>query len=173
MRQRFLEWVGTAQWTPVQMPLRATPEGLTMTDILDRARGALHAQPFSMLLGTELMHTGTNELTLCLPIRDELRQQHGFVHGGVISYLADNALTFAGALSLGPKVVTGEYKINYLRPVMNGTLIARAKVVYAGRHQATCQCNVYVMDGQREKLVAVAQGTINRISENGEHEPAG
>jgi acyl-coenzyme A thioesterase PaaI-like protein len=78
-----------------------------MTDLLDRARGALHAQPFSMLLGAELMHTGTSELTLSLPIRDELRQQHGFVHGGVISYLADNALTFAGAMSLGPKVVTG------------------------------------------------------------------
>lgn len=96
-----------------------------MTDLLDRARGALHAQPFSMLLGAELMHTGTDELTLSLPIRDELRQQHGFVHGGVVSYLADNALTFAGALSLGPKVVTGEYKINYLRPAVNGTLIAR------------------------------------------------
>ena len=95
------------------------------------------------------------------------------MHGGVISYLVDNALTFAGALSLGPKVVTGEYKINYLRPAINGTLIARAKVVYAGRHQATCQCNVYVMDGDREKLVAVAQGTVNRISDTGVHEPAG
>lgn len=167
----FLEWVGTSTHT-VRMPPRALPEGITMTDLLDRARGALHAQPFSMLLGAELMHTGTSELTLSLPIRDELRQQHGFVHGGVLSYLADNALTFAGAMSLGPKVVTGEYKINYLRPVMNGTLIARAKVVYAGRHQATCQCNVYVMEGNRERLVAVAQGTVNRISENGEHEPA-
>jgi uncharacterized protein (TIGR00369 family) len=143
-----------------------------MTDLLDRARGALHAQPFSMLLGAELMYTGTGELALSLPIRDELRQQHGFVHGGVISYLADNALTFAGALSLGPKVVTGEYKINYLRPAVNGTLIARAQVVYAGRHQATCQCNIFVMDGNREKLVAVAQGTVNRIGENGDHEPA-
>jgi uncharacterized protein (TIGR00369 family) len=109
---------------------------------------------------------------LSLPIRDELRQQHGFVHGGVISYLADNAMTFAGALSLGPKVVTGEYKINYLRPAVNGTLIARAKVVYAGRHQATCQCNIFVMDGNRERIVAVAQGTVNRIGENGDHEPA-
>jgi uncharacterized protein (TIGR00369 family) len=144
-----------------------------MTDLLDRARGALHAQPFSMLLGAELMHTGTDELTLCLPIRDELRQQRGFVHGGVISYLADNALTFAGALSLGPKVVTSEYKINYLRPVVNGTLIARARVVYTGRSQATCQCNVFVMDDGREKLVAVAQGTINRIGDMGEHEPGG
>jgi uncharacterized protein (TIGR00369 family) len=141
-----------------------------MTDLLDRARGALHAQPFSMLLGAELMHAGSDELTLCLPIRDELRQQHGFVHGGVISYLADNALTFAGALSLGPRVVTGEYKINYLRPAMKGTLIARANVVYAGRHQATCQCSVFVMEGNREKLVAVAQGTVNRIGENGDQE---
>jgi uncharacterized protein (TIGR00369 family) len=139
-----------------------------MTDLLDRARGALHAQPFSMLLGAELMHTGATELTLCLPIRDELRQQHGFVHGGVISYLADNALTFAGALALGPRVVTGEYKINYLRPVMNGTLLARAQVVYAGRQQATCQCNIFVLDDGRERLVAVAQGTINRIGDGGE-----
>jgi uncharacterized protein (TIGR00369 family) len=144
-----------------------------MTDLLDRARGALHAQPFSMLLGAELMHAGSDELTLCLPIRDELRQQHGFVHGGVISYLADNALTFAGALSLGPRVVTGEFKINYLRPAMKGTLIARANVVYAGRHQATCQCSVFVMEGNREKLVAVAQGTVNRIGENGEQEAGG
>src|SRR3954454_22432114 len=133
-----------------------------MAEIVDIARGALNAQPFSALLGTKLMQVDSASLTLSLPIRDELRQQHGFVHGGVLSYLADNALTFAGALSLGPKVVTGEYKINYLRPVMNGTLIARAKVVYAGRHQATCQCNVYVMEGNREKLVAVAQGTVNR-----------
>ncbi|MCC8405919.1 PaaI family thioesterase [Paraburkholderia sp. MMS20-SJTN17] len=144
-----------------------------MTDLLDRARGALHAQPFSMLLGAELMHAGSDELTLCLPIRDELRQQHGFVHGGVISYLADNALTFAGAVSLGPRVVTGEYKINYLRPAVKGTLIARASVVYAGRHQATCQCSVFVVEGNREKLVAVAQGTVNRIGENGEQEAGG
>src|ERR1700756_859503 len=136
-----------------------------MTDLLDRARGALHAQPFSVLLGTELMYVGTNELTLCLPIRDELRQQHGFVHGGVISYLADNALTFAGALALGPRVVTGEYKINFLRPAINGTLMARAQVVHAGRHQATCQCSVYVMENGDEKLVALAQGTVNRLAE--------
>ncbi|SEB09014.1 PaaI family thioesterase [Paraburkholderia sartisoli] len=139
-----------------------------MTDLLDRARGALHAQPFSMLLGAELMNTGAHELTLCLPIRDELRQQHGFVHGGVISYLADNALTFAGALTLGPRVVTGEYKINYLRPAINGTLMARARVVHAGRNQATCQCNIFVMDDGSEKLIAVAQGTINRMAEGTE-----
>jgi uncharacterized protein (TIGR00369 family) len=141
-----------------------------MTDLVDLARGALHAQPFSVLLGTELMHVGTRDLTLSLPIREELRQQHGFVHGGVISYLADNALTFAGALALGPRVVTAEYKINYLRPAVSGTLIARAELVYAGRGHATCQCNVFVIDGDKEKLVAIAQGTINRVGDGGESE---
>ncbi|KIP17745.1 hypothetical protein KY49_6510 [Burkholderia sp. MSHR3999] len=136
-----------------------------MTDIVDHARGALRAQPFSMLLGTELMHIGEHEVSLCLPVRDELRQQHGYVHGGVISYLADNALTFAGALALGPRVITAEYKINYLRPAVNGTLVARATLVYAGRQQATCQCHVFVIDGDHERLVAIAQGTINRVGD--------
>ncbi|PLZ00881.1 PaaI family thioesterase [Burkholderia sp. WAC0059] len=139
-----------------------------MTDLADRARGALHAQPFSMLLGAELAHVGENELTLRLPVRDELRQQHGFVHGGVVSYLADNALTFAGALALGPRVVTGEYKINYLRPALNGTLMARAQVVHAGRQQAICQCSVFVMDGGGERLVALAQGTVSRMNDTEE-----
>lgn len=138
-----------------------------MTDLLDRARGALHAQPFSVLLGTELMHVGVDELTLRLPVREDLRQQHGFVHGGVISYLADNALTFAGALALGPRVVTAEFKINYLRPVLKGTLMARARVVHSARYQATCQCSVYVMENGDERLVAIAQGTVNRMSEAG------
>ncbi|PVX70808.1 PaaI family thioesterase [Paraburkholderia unamae] len=138
-----------------------------MTDLLDRARGALHAQPFSVLLGTELMHVGADELTLRLPVREDLRQQHGFVHGGVISYLADNALTFSGALALGPRVVTAEFKINYLRPVLKGTLMARARVVHSARYQATCQCSVYVMENGDERLVAIAQGTVNRMSEAG------
>ncbi len=135
-----------------------------MTDLADRARGALHAQPFSVLLGAELTHVGTSDLTLRLPVRDELRQQFGFVHGGVISYLADNALTFAGALALGPRVVVGEYKINYLAPAMNGTLLARAQVVHAGGQQAMCQCSVFVMENGEERLVALAQGTVSRMA---------
>lgn len=84
----------------------------------------------------------------------------------MVSYLVDNALTFAGALRLGPKVVTGEYKINYLRPAVSSTLMARARVVHAGMTQATCQCDVFVTDGGAEQLIAVVQGTITRIGEN-------
>jgi uncharacterized protein (TIGR00369 family) len=131
-----------------------------MTDLLDRARGALHAQPFSMLLGAELMHTGTSELTLSLPIRDELRQQHGFVHGGVISYLADNAMTFAGGLALGGDALTSEFKINYLKPAVGSHLIARAHAKSKGKRQAVCLCDIVAVSDGEEILCAIAQGTV-------------
>jgi len=86
-----------------------------------------------------LFEEGRAELELV--IRDELKQQHGFVHGGVISYLADNCLTYAGGSVLGNSV-TAEYKINYLRPAKGEKLLARASIIYAGASQATCKCKI-------------------------------
>ena len=112
-----------------------------MGGLVEYAKEILANQPFSALLGTELelFEPGTAVLTLL--IRPEMKQQHGFVHGGVLSYLADNALTFAGGSVLGDSV-TSEYKINYLRPALGTRLIAKASVVSSGRTQAVCQCSV-------------------------------
>ncbi|SDG94179.1 uncharacterized domain 1-containing protein [Aneurinibacillus thermoaerophilus] len=74
---------------------------------------ALAAQSFSRLLGTKLMVFQPGEVVLELPVHEKLLQQNGFVHGGVLSYAADNALTFVGGSVLGPNVLTSEYKINY------------------------------------------------------------
>lgn len=128
---------------------------------LEKARQVLTAQPFSALLGTELTQYGPQLIELRLAITDQVKQQHGFVHGGVVSYLADNALTYAGGAALGPAVVTSEYKINYVRPALGAALVARATVAHAGRSQAVCRCDVFAVaaDGS-EKLCAVAQGTI-------------
>jgi uncharacterized protein (TIGR00369 family) len=87
------------------------------------------------------------------------------VHGGVLSYLADNALTFAGGSLLGPAIVTSEYKINYLRPAMGERLIARATVLHAGKHQAVCRCDISVVNADKETLCAAAQGTISLMSQ--------
>lgn len=83
-----------------------------------------------------------NGVELRLPITSQVKQQHGFVHGGVVSYATDKALTFAGGAALGPDVVTSEFKINYLRPAKDDELIARASVVHAGKSQTICQCQV-------------------------------
>ena len=62
------------------------------------------------------------------------------MHGGVVSYLADNALTYAGGTALSVPVVTSEYKINYVRPAVGERLVARAMAEYVGKTQAVCRC---------------------------------
>ena len=97
-------------------------------------------------------------------ISPQVLQQDGFVHGGVLSYLADNALTYAGGSVLG-KVLTSEFKINYVRPAMNGDrLVAVATVLGSGKTQAVCRCDVFVATGSDRKLCAAAQGTIRKAS---------
>lgn len=85
-----------------------------MSDLLNMARSVLADQPFSVLLGTEITAFREGSAELELAVTETLMQQHGFVHGGVLSYLADNALTFAGGSVLGTVVVTAEFKVNYL-----------------------------------------------------------
>ena len=131
-----------------------------MSRSIEDARRVLDAQPFSRLVRAEMTQYTTQMVELRVPITEQIQQQHGFVHGGVVSYLADNALTFAGGMALGPGVVTSEYKINYVRPAVGDWLVARATAVHAGRTQAVCRCDVYVLAGGTEKLCAVAQGTI-------------
>lgn len=135
-----------------------------MMDMLEMGRQVLATQAFSRLLGTELAAFSEEGVELRLRFRPELQQQNGFAHGGVLSYLADNALTFAGGTRLGAAVLTSEYKINYLRPAVGEWLVARASVIYAGKTTATCRCDVFSVDAQGvEKMCATAQGTIAKI----------
>lgn len=134
--------------------------------MLARGLAVLAAQPFSVLLGTELLVFADGRAELRIPVRDDLMQQHGFVHGGVLSSAADNALTFAGGSALGPRVITSEFKINYLRPALGKVIVARASVVYAGKSQAVCRCELYFIgDEAEEVLCAVAQGTVASLSQ--------
>jgi len=139
-----------------------------MDDLLELGKEALASQPFNVLVGAELTCFSPGRAELTIPITPQLKQQHGFVHGGVISYAADNALTAAGGSVLGPAVVTSEYKINYLRPAKGTALIARATVIYSDKTQAVCRCDVFVIDEGKENLCAVSQGTIARISQSSE-----
>jgi uncharacterized protein (TIGR00369 family) len=133
-----------------------------MNELFEFGRKVLNEQPFSVLLGTELTSLEPGEVVLSLAVREELKQQHGFVHGGVVSYLADNALTYAGGSVLGNSV-TSEFKINYVRPAIGETLIARASVLSSGKKQAVCECKIFVVNDKGEVMVAVAQGTISKV----------
>lgn len=133
-----------------------------MNELFEFGRKVLKEQPFSVLLGTELTSFESGKAVLTLAVREELKQQHGFVHGGVVSYLADNALTYAGGSVLG-NCVTSEFKINYVRPAIGEKLIARASVLSSGKKQAVCECKISVVSDKGEVMVAVALGTIVKV----------
>jgi len=131
-------------------------------DLLAFGREVLARQPFSVALGTQLDAFDPGSAQLSLPLAPHLLQQDGFVHGGVLAYLADNALTYAGGSVLG-KVLTSEFKINYVRPAVDADrLVAVATVVGSGRTQAVCRCDVFLERGGERKLCAAAQGTIRK-----------
>ncbi|MEV4237930.1 MULTISPECIES: PaaI family thioesterase [unclassified Nocardia] len=136
----------------------------TITLDLDLAKQVLAAQPFAQLVGTELTAFGNGAATLVIPIRPELGQQFGFVHGGVVSYAADNALTFAAGTVLGANVLTGGFTITYLRPAAGTRLRAEATVTGSTRRQAVVACEIYAERPDSEPvLCAVAQGTARSV----------
>ncbi len=137
-----------------------------MDEMLELGRQVLAMQPFSVLIGAELTGFSVGRAELKVPIKQELKQQHGFLHGGVVSYAADNALTYVGGSVLGPSVVTSEFKINYVRPAIGDYIVARASAIYIGKNQAVCRCDVYAVKDAKENLCATAQGTITKIGQS-------
>lgn len=130
----------------------------------DRAAQVLAAQPFAELVGTQLTAFGDGAATLLVPIRPQLCQQFGYVHGGVLSYLADNALTFAAGTVLGANVLTGGFSITYLRPAAGQTLRAEARVTGSTRRQAVVNCEIFAENaGAEPVLCALAQGTTRAV----------
>ncbi|MBQ1082189.1 PaaI family thioesterase [Nocardiopsis sp. B62] len=125
------------------------------------ANRVLAAQPFSQLVGARIAVFEPGRAVLEVDVRDELRQQNGFLHGGVLAYAADNALTFAGGTVLGASVLTSGFSVEYLRPARGRLLSARAHVVESTRRRAVCRCDLVMVDDEgSERTVAAAQGTI-------------
>jgi uncharacterized protein (TIGR00369 family) len=149
-----------------------TAEDTPNNDMERFAQGIFDGQPFSGLLGAELTVVGSDNAEISVRVRPELTQQHGFVHGGVLSYLADNSLTFAGGMAFGGDALTAGFTISYVRPAKGPVVVARAETVSVTRSQAVCRCSVYdLSDDGGERLVAVAQGTISHAhSTEGSHQ---
>jgi uncharacterized protein (TIGR00369 family) len=133
-----------------------------MTIDLPAAQKVLKAQPFSVLLGARLTGFGDGSAELVIPLTEQLRQQHGAAHGGVLSYAADTAITFAAGSVAGDTVLTAEMTINYVRAARGDELVARAEVVHAGATLVTVRCEILDPGGEGERICAVAQGTVAR-----------
>jgi uncharacterized protein (TIGR00369 family) len=94
-----------------------------------------------------------------------ISQQDGFVHAGAVSAIADSAAGYA-ALSLMPAdtgVLTTEFKINFVAPAAGERILARGRVVKAGRTLTLAQTEVFAGSGGQEKLIALLTATLMAI----------
>lgn len=126
-------------------------------------RESFAKQAFMHTLGATLVKVAAGEVTIALPVRDALTQQHGSVHAGAVTSVLDSAAGYA-ALTLMPEgagVVSVEFKVNLLEPALGERIEARARVLRAGRTLSVCVAEAWSVDaGGAERLVATLQGTL-------------
>ena len=121
------------------------------------------AQPYLALLGVVLDRVEPGLAEYKLPYRENIGQQDGFFHGGVIGGIAEAVMGAAAATLVadGANVVGAEYKVNLLSPGRGAALLARGTVVKPGRRLIVCRADIVALreDGA-ETLCAIAQGAM-------------
>ena len=117
------------------------------------------------LIGGELARVEPGIIEITLPYRRDLTQQHGYVHAGIITTIADSACGYAAYTLMPPgsDVLAVEFKLNLLRPAKGETFTARAEVIKSGRTLTVVRADVHAYTGDQRELVANMQGTMMRL----------
>lgn len=115
------------------------------------------------LIGARLSRVEAGIIEITLPYRKDLTQQHGYLHAGIVTTIADSACGYA-AYSLMPpesEVLSVEFKVNLLRPAKGETFFAVAEVVKAGKTLTVVRADVFGMDHEAPReLIATMLGTM-------------
>ncbi len=130
-----------------------------------RIRESFSKQNLMKTIGATLSRVLPGEVEISLEFRDDLTQQHGFIHAGVVAALADTACGFAAFSLMAPDaaVLTVEYKINLLSPAIGESLVACGRVIKPGRTLTVCSGDVFALKDGEKKIVATMSATMMSI----------
>lgn len=128
----------------------------------ERVRRSFGLQQAMALIGAELAVVEPGYTEIHLTNRPEITQQHGYVHGGIVGMIADNAGGFAAntLTAEDASVLTVEYKLNLVAPADGDRLVARGEVVKPGRTLLITRAEVFAIKNEQWTLCAVMQQTI-------------
>jgi uncharacterized protein (TIGR00369 family) len=132
----------------------------------DRIRRSFERQGLMRHLGAELFDIQPGKVTIRLTARAELTQQHGYLHAGAVSTIADTAGGYA-ALTLfteDSEVLTVQYSMNFLAPARGECIEAEGVVLRSGRTLTVCRLDVWAISGDRRTAIAVGQQTLIRTN---------
>ena len=112
--------------------------------------------PFMRFLGLEVVRADKGVIEVRLPFREEFLRHDGtdWLHGGVVSALADIAGDYAVVTETGQGVPTIDLRVDYLRPARRGDLLAVGRTLRVGRTVSVADVEIRDATGT---LVAVGR----------------
>lgn len=140
-----------------------------------RVKDSFARQRIMHLLGATLGNVKPGSVEIRLKRRDDLVQQHGFLHAGVLGTIADSAGGYAGYTLMPPtsSVLTIEYKMHLLRPAVGDEFVARGAVKRAGRNITVTEMEVEAVQGRKRTVCAWGTQTLMQVSADGLRQPPG
>jgi len=130
-------------------------------------------QGFTAYCGLEPVSLEPGRFVTRVRIRDCHLQQDGFVHAGLIATMADHTAGYASFSLVPPdrRILTVEYKINFLSPASGDYLECRSRVLKSGKTLLVTESDVYAVRGDKEALVAKALLTMAAVPQDKVPEP--
>lgn len=128
-----------------------------------RVTTSFSRQAFMRTIGASLELVEPGEVHIALPFSTQLAQQHGYLHAGATTAIADSANGYA-ALTLAPpeaEVLAVEFKINLMAPASAPRFLARGRVLRSGRRLSVCLADVVAIDGADQEVIATMLSTIS------------
>jgi uncharacterized protein (TIGR00369 family) len=135
-------------------------------DFAARVRASFGKQGAMRTIGAVLAQVAPGHVVIELPWREDLTQQHGFLHAGMVATALDSACGYAAStlMAADAGVLTIEYKINLLAPAQGERFRLEGLVVKPGRTISVTEGRAYALDAGREKLIATMGATLMTIT---------
>jgi uncharacterized protein (TIGR00369 family) len=134
-----------------------------------RIRDSFGRMQVMATIGASLRAVRTGEVEIDLPFSPALTQQHGFMHAGIVATILDTACGYAALtlMPVGAAVLTAEFKINLLSPATGERLVAAGRVVRPGRRLMVCLGEVFGVQGDSRKQVALMTASMMTVDSAG------
>lgn len=131
-----------------------------------RVRSNFERQGVMGLFGAKLTRVEPGEVEITIPFRQDLSQQHGYFHAGVVTTGMDSAGGYA-AYTLMPgdsSVLSVEFKVNFMNPAEGDAVRTIGRVVKAGRTLTICTLEAYAVKAGHETLCATGLQTLIQVA---------
>ena len=132
----------------------------------ERVRASFAKQGAMHTIGATLASVNAGHVVIELPWREDLTQQHGFLHAGMVATALDSACGYAASTLMPAEagVLTIEYKINLLAPAQGERFRMEGFVLKPGRTISVTEGRAYALHQGPEKLIATMGATLMTIT---------